>query len=76
MPKKKSTIVQQHTNNFETLRDAFLSGDVAMMDCVEKDTGDHVAVICAVGKDGDEFTFTPFAKFFNGNPFELLEPPK
>jgi hypothetical protein len=45
------------------------------MDCIEKSTGEHVAVICAVSPQGKEFAFTPFAKFFNGNPYELLSPP-
>lgn len=73
---KDKTIVQSHKGNFETLRDAFHRGDVALMDCIEKESGDHVAVICAVSVDEKgEYQFTPFAKFFNGNPFEMLLPP-
>jgi hypothetical protein len=78
VPKKKEkTIVQQHQANFETLTQAFKDGNVVLMDCIEKATGEHVAVICAVSKDPgtDEYAFTPFAKFFNGNPYEMLEPP-
>jgi hypothetical protein len=71
----KKTIVQKHQKNFETLRQAFLNNDVCLMDCVEKATGEHVAVICAMVKDKDEYSFTPFARFFNGNPFEMLESP-
>lgn len=73
--KKPKTIVTDHQKNFDTLTKAFKSGDVALMDCIENSTGEHVAVICAVGKEGEEFVFTPFCKFFNGNPFELLTPP-
>lgn len=69
------TIVQKHKKNFETLQKAFASDDVCLMDCIEKSTGEHVAVICATIYNGEEFVFTPFAKFFNGNPFELLIPP-
>ena len=75
MVKKKETIVQAHKQNFETLTRAFRENSVALMDCVEKATGEHVAVICAVTFDGKEYNFTPFARFFNGNPFEMLESP-
>lgn len=69
------TIIQKHEDNFSTLRKAFKAGDVCLMDCVEKSTGEHIAVICAYIFDGKEYHFTPFAKFFNGNPFELLQSP-
>jgi len=78
MPKKKEkTIVQQHKANFETLMRAMKDGSVMLMDCIEKETGEHVAVICAVSinPETEEADITPFAKFFNGNPYELLEPP-
>jgi len=32
-------------------------------------------VICTMQPDGEEVVFTPFARFFNGNPFELLISP-
>lgn len=69
------TIVQQHKQNFETLKRAFLAGQVCLMDCTLQATGEHVAVICAVSPQGDRMEFTPFAMFFNGNPYELLNPP-
>ena len=69
-----STIVQDHQANFDTLNKTFKNGDVCLMDCIEKATGEHVAVICAVTFDPGtkEYVMTPFAKFFNGNPYELL----
>lgn len=75
MPRKPKTIVTAHKQNFETLRRAFASGEVCLMDCVENATGEHVAVICAIVFDGKEYNMTPFAKFFNGNPYEMLTPP-
>jgi hypothetical protein len=72
---KDKTIVQQHKRNFETLKAVFKNDDVALVDCIEKSTGEHVAVLCAMTFDGKEYTMTPFAKFFNGNPFELLLSP-
>lgn len=72
---KEPTIVQKHADNFETLREAFRNGDVCLMDCTDKETGEHVAVICTVQFDGTLYNTTPFAKFFNGNPYDTLEPP-
>lgn len=74
--KAAKTIVQKHAANFETLRRAFLSGDVALMECQVKATGESVAVICATQEaEGEDTNFVPFAAFFNGNPYELLSPP-
>lgn len=75
MSKKQKTIVQDHKANFETLKKAFEAGAVCLMDCIEKSTGEHVAVICAVHMEGEEYAFTPFARFFNGNPYEMLSSP-
>jgi hypothetical protein len=32
-------------------------------------------VICAVGRDGTDFLFTPFGHLADGNPFEAYLPP-
>jgi hypothetical protein len=72
---KTKTIVQDHQANFDTLQRAFADGAVCLMDCIEKSTGEHVAVICAVSPQEGKFAFTPFAKFFNGNPYDLFIPP-
>lgn len=70
--KRKPTIVERHKENFETLCRAIKAGDVALMDCIEKETGEHVAVLCAVEHMDEEYVFIPFVRFFNGNPYELL----
>ncbi len=64
-----------HKKNFETLIRAIKDNAVAIMECTEKSTGEKKAVICAMVFDGKEYSFTPFASFYNGNPFELLTPP-
>jgi hypothetical protein len=82
------TIVQSHEVNFNTLLRAAKDGALCLVDCIEKSTGEHVAVICAIDKriaaatssvhsasTKEEYAFTPFARFFNGNPYELLIPP-
>lgn len=69
-------ILKGHRKNFETLQDAFANGDVALMECEVAATGEIVAVICAVNRlPSGEFQFAPFATLFNGNPYELLNPP-
>jgi hypothetical protein len=72
----KKTIVQKHSKNFETLLKAMEDGNIALMDCKLRETGESVAVICAVNQDADGgVTMVPMAGFFNGNPYDLLSPP-
>lgn len=75
MPKK--TVCQQQAANFKTLKAAFANGDVCLMECLEIKSQEIVAVLCAVSRDPQtgDFITTPFARFFNGNPFEALKPP-
>jgi hypothetical protein len=70
-------IPKGHKQNFQTLVDAFNAGDVALMECQLSATGETVAVICAANRMPDgEIQFTPFAIMFNGNPYEMVNPPK
>lgn len=72
---KLSKLNKSQKTNFNTLGAAFDNGQVALMMCKDKRTLEDVAVICAVQKNGEEFEFVPFAKLFNGNPYdELLSP--
>jgi hypothetical protein len=68
-------IVLAHKDNFEMMLEAARNGDLALMDCTLKATGEHVAVITAVSVKGKQYLMTPIAMFFNGNPYELLDPP-
>jgi hypothetical protein len=65
-----------HRTNFDTLREAFLAGDAALMECELTATGEAVAVLCAANRlpDGG-IEFAPFAMLFNGNPYEMVNPP-
>ena len=69
-------IPKGHKNNFETLKKAAVNGDLALMECTDKNTGKKVNVICAVQWENEEYNFIPLAKMFNGNPYEELLPPK
>ena len=63
--------------NFDTLRQAFLAGDAALMECQLAATGEPVAVVCAANRHDDgSVEFAPFAMLFDGNPYEMLNPPK
>jgi len=64
-----------HKANFETIKRAVRNGDVALMSCTDKDTGEMVPVLCAVELHGGEYEFKPLAKLFNGNPYEEVLPP-
>lgn len=70
-------IASGHRQNFETLRQAFANDDVALMECELVTTGEGVAVLCAANRMADgEIEFAPFAMLFNGNPYQMLNPPK
>ena len=70
-------IPKGHKDNFQTLVDAFQNNDVALMECQLSATGEAVAVICAANRMPDgEIEFAPFAMLFNGNPYEMVNPPK
>lgn len=69
------SIPEYHKKNFETLLRTVANDDVALMQCTDKTTGEDVTVICAVQTDGEEFVFAPFAKMFDGNPYDQVEPP-
>jgi hypothetical protein len=70
-------ITEGYRANFETLQRAFANGDVALLECTDKQTRQPVMVVCAVGFDPatEEYAFTPFAKLFDGNPYEEVDPP-
>jgi hypothetical protein len=58
--------------NFETLLQAAKNGDLALVSAVRKSDGAKVALVCAMGRDGEAFYPTPFAVMVEGNPFELF----
>jgi hypothetical protein len=64
-----------HKANFETLQRAIKSGDCALMECEDAETGEHLAVICAVQETDGEVEFIPIARLFNGNPYDEVNPP-
>jgi len=69
------SIPDGHRQNFEMLLEAAKNADLALVECSERGTGKPVFTLCAVVHDGEEFTIMPFAKMFDGNPYEELNPP-
>lgn len=67
--------VKAHEKNLETIVNAAKCGCLALLECRLRTTGEKVAVLVAVNRDGEMRTFVPFAVFMNGNPYELLDPP-
>ena len=66
-----------HKANFEALRTAFLNGSICLAECRDATTGAKVATVCAVETDdeGGEMGLVPFARMFDGNPYDQLVPP-
>ena len=65
-----------HKLNFETLQQAMLARDAALLDCRRIGSGEQVAAICAVNRQADgSIEFVPLAKLFDGNPYEEILPP-
>ncbi len=62
--------------NFNTLLRAAASGDLALVECADAVTGEPRYVLCAVGRDGDDYVMTPFGHLAPGNPFEAYAPPR
>jgi len=68
-------IPQPQRDNFNTLNRAFADGAACLLECYEKATGQPAYVICAVNCHGQQAELVPFARLFDGNPYELLSPP-
>jgi hypothetical protein len=61
--------------NFDTLRRAAGAGDLALLSAIRKADGAHVALVCAMGRDGELVCPVPVAVMIEGNPFDLFEDP-
>ncbi|MCW8060829.1 DUF6117 family protein [Agrobacterium tumefaciens] len=61
--------------NFNTLLRAAGDGNLALMECADALTGDKRYVIAAVGRDGDDYIFTPFGHLAEQNPYDAYLPP-
>ncbi|MER8713184.1 DUF6117 family protein [Mesorhizobium sp. M1295] len=62
-------------SNFQTLLRAAGDGNLALMECADAATGQRRYVICAVGREGADYVFTPFGHLADGNPYDAYLPP-
>jgi hypothetical protein len=56
------------STNFDTLLRAASNGNLVLMECTDAITGEPRYVICAVGREGTDYLFTPFGHLADGNP--------
>jgi hypothetical protein len=63
------------STNCDMLLRAASHGNLALMECVDAVTGEPRYVICAVGREGTDYLFTPFGHLADGNPFDAYLPP-
>ena len=63
-------------DNFNTPLRAAFDGNPALMECTDAVTGETRYVICAVGRDGTDYVFTPFGHLADGNPYDAYRPPE
>ena len=69
--------IPDHTRaNFQTLLRAAENGRLALIECADAGTGEPRYVICAVGRERDDYVFTPFGHLAEGNPFDTYLPPE
>ncbi len=61
--------------NFQTLLRAAADGNLALLECTDAATSAPRYVVCAIGRDGEEFLFTPFGHLAEGNPYDAYLPP-
>jgi len=47
--------------------------DLAPVECTDAATGEPRYFICAIGRDGADYTITPFGHLAPGNPYEAYE---
>jgi hypothetical protein len=65
--------------NFHTLENAFKNGDIALLECRDRNNGETAYVICAInllrqtGRE-PEIEMVPIGLMFNSDPYETLIP--
>lgn len=63
------------SRNFQSLLQAARNDDLALMECLDAETRELRYVLWAVGRDGEDYVFTPFGHLAPVNPFDAYLPP-
>ena len=69
------SIPEYISTNVDTLLRAASDGHLALMECTDAVTGEPRYVVCAVGREGTDYVFTPFGHLIDGNPYDVYLPP-
>jgi Family of unknown function (DUF6117) len=56
--------------NFDTLLQAGVDRNLAMISCIRKVDNVPVAMVVAIHREGEDFQITPLAVMCEGNPYE------
>lgn len=65
-----------HVSTLNTIKRAAAAGDLALAECSDAESGEKVITLCAIHVDQHgQYTVTPLAKLFDGNPYDELKPP-
>jgi len=76
MESVNTPISQGARKNFNTLLLAASNSDLCLVQCSKADTGEPIAVICAINKHSNGIIeFIPLAKQFDGSPYDEINPP-
>jgi hypothetical protein len=70
-----ASIPDSISKNFDTLLRSASNGNPALMEWPDAITGKSRYVICAVGREGRDYLFTPFGHLADGNPYDAYLPP-
>jgi hypothetical protein len=69
---------QAHVDTLQTILAAAKNDDLAVTECRDRTTGASVLVLVAISSvpgDVEQIRVIPLARFFDGDPYEQLEPP-
>ncbi len=73
--KARRAFRRRHQSTLDDLVAAVNAGQLNLMICQDRKTGEPVAVLVACKVIDGEFEFAPLARFFNGPPADEVTPP-
>ncbi len=73
--RRPDQVPKGHSKNLETITRAAKEGALGLAQCKLVATGEFVTVLTAFSWGDGEVIMTPLAQLFDGNPYEMLEPP-
>ncbi len=68
-----------HAKTLDMIQHAAQHGRLCLLSCTDRKTRAPITVLCGVNVDqasSNSYEFVPFAMLFDGNPYEILNPPE